>query len=102
MNPPCPIDPSPHSPHKWLFGLTRLDCPGVEGTPPAPNNPNKDQWVTSRTLAEFLIGHQRDNDVKVLVNGILVPIIGLGYDPRADAITITLDEGGIDYRAAMA
>lgn len=56
-------------------------------------------WITSRMLKEFLAA-RRDNDVKVNVRGILVPISDVRYNPHADAIVIELVEG-TDLRQAL-
>lgn len=61
---------------------------------------DKSEWLTSKTVAEFLIG-RRDNDIKCNVDGIYVPIRGVRYDGRADTIVLDLYEGD-DWKAAMA
>lgn len=59
------------------------------------------EWLTSSTIADILARHRRDNDVKVMIDGTLVPIVGMAYDSLADVITITLDEDGDDYKMAL-
>lgn len=58
----------------------------------------KDHWLDSHALAERLIGH-RNNDVRVDVGGILVPVEKVGYDRAADVIVIHLYRGS-DWRIA--
>lgn len=62
---------------------------------------SKDEWLTSRTIADILARHRRDNDIKVMVDGCLVPIVGVAYDSFADMIIITLDEDGDEYKMAL-
>jgi hypothetical protein len=56
-------------------------------------------WITTRMLKEFLAA-RRDNDVKVNIRDILVPIADVHYDADADAIVIELVEG-TDLRQAL-
>lgn len=60
---------------------------------------SKDQWLTSRGVARFLHG-RRDNDIKVEVNGILVPIGRIYYSSIADSYVLELAEG-LDLRVAL-
>jgi hypothetical protein len=53
---------------------------------------DKSTWLSSHDLAEAL-GSTRDNDVKVDIDGILVPVAGVRYDHNADAVVITLVAG---------
>lgn len=57
------------------------------------------RWVTSKALAECLTG-RRDNDVKVVVNGIPVPIAAVYYEPEVDQFHIELVDGD-DLRQAL-
>lgn len=61
---------------------------------------SKDQWMGSRTLGRFLASH-RDNDVRVNVEGMWVPVISAEYDRFADVIGLHLDETGDDYLMAL-
>lgn len=65
-----------------------------------PTNPPPGTWLTSRLLAE-LLARRRDNDIKVDVGGILVPIQDVVYWPAADAYVIELVDGE-DLRVALA
>jgi hypothetical protein len=58
-----------------------------------------DDWITSRRLAA-LLASRRDNDVKVNVNGWLVPIRNVHYNAAVDTLVIELvaDE---DLRVAL-
>jgi hypothetical protein len=49
-------------------------------------------WITSKSLMESLSAH-RDNDVKVEINGVLVPIAAVYYHPAADTIILKLADG---------
>lgn len=62
---------------------------------------NKD-WLCSHELVRFLGGRHRDNDVKVLLHGIYVPLAGVRYDRTADVFVISIDEDSEDYRIATA
>lgn len=56
-------------------------------------------WLTSKPVASFL-RLRRDNDLKVRVNGILVPVEDVYYDQHADSIVLELFHGE-DYKMAL-
>lgn len=60
----------------------------------------KGSWITSHALAEYLLAH-RNNDIRVDVEGQLIPIIAMEYDANADVICLWLDEDGDEYKMAM-
>lgn len=60
---------------------------------------DKTKWMSSHELAKRLLAH-RDNDVKVIVNRIEVPIAEVFYRPDGDAVMIELYDGE-DLRAAL-
>jgi hypothetical protein len=62
---------------------------------------DKEDWLSSRDLVEHL-GSRRDNDVRVVINGILVPIAGIRYESLRDMYVIALDQFCEDYKIAMA
>jgi hypothetical protein len=88
-----------------------LSLKGARGAPSAPNTTprasangevmDKHHWVTSAKLVALLTG-RRDNDVKVVLNGIFVPIADISYNSTADVFVIEMDEDCEDYRIATA
>lgn len=56
-------------------------------------------YLTSKTIIA-LLSSRRDNDVKVQIQGNLVPIKDIVYNVTADTIVIELVEGA-DYRIAL-
>lgn len=58
-------------------------------------------WLTSRDMLNFFV-HTRDKDVKVSIDGLLVPIRGVYYYRNADAYVIELDDTSEDYKIAFA
>lgn len=61
---------------------------------------DKSEWLTSKDLAEFL-AKRRENDIRVSIHNIGVPIIDIYYDSADDVIEIFLDEDSEDYRTAL-
>lgn len=57
------------------------------------------RWQTSKVLAAFL-GSKRDNDVKVMIHGVPVPILDCYYSSAGDQFVIELDEESTDYTVA--
>lgn len=62
-----------------------------------PKDPSS--WMTSQELGRLLMAH-RDNDVRVDVDGITVPIASAAYSPDADMILIKLVDG-VDLAVAL-
>jgi hypothetical protein len=63
---------------------------------------NRDGWWSSRDLALSLEARRDRNDtMRVVVNGVLVPIADAHYDDVAGVVVILLDEHGEDYQIAM-
>lgn len=64
------------------------------------DHPNRDQWISSKDMAEFLSG-RRNNDIRVRLRGVNVPIIDVHYDRMADMIIIELDGEDFEYKVAL-
>lgn len=63
------------------------------------HDPPPNTWLTSDAVEAFLRG-RRDNDIKVNLRGILVPIQSVHYRPVADVYVIELVDGE-DLRIAL-
>lgn len=61
---------------------------------------NKEQWLTTKDLQEIFAGH-RDNDIKVKIRGILVPLASASYHPIADCWVLEPYDGD-DLETALA
>lgn len=61
---------------------------------------DKEFWLTSADLVDFLTKH-RDNDVRVNINDINVPLITCHYDRAADMLILEPDTDSEDYKIAM-
>lgn len=62
-------------------------------------NEDKSAWKTSRDIGSFLFG-RRDNDVKVDIDGVFVPVADVYYNAAADAYVIELIDGE-DFKTVM-
>lgn len=56
--------------------------------------------LSSHELARALLA-RRDNDVKILINGLEVPVGDIVYHVAADQLIIVPDTDSKDYRIAM-
>lgn len=56
-------------------------------------------WMTSARIARYLRG-RRDNDIRVDVNGVYVPIRDVHYDSLEDVYVVDLIDGE-DLRVAL-